>query len=122
MDDITIVVGDYSAENNESFLAYLDDLSKVRGDGGFIHGGHIHYIQSRAGEFTLKAAIKGVLDKVPSIFPIDLPEIVEKNPDYEITPEMNDAFQEINEGLIMPLFGSDIIEIIRLAREYADQP
>ena len=121
MDELQVIVADYSASNEDSFLAYLDELSRERGDGGMLHGGHIHYIQGSLSDeiVFLKAAIKGVLDNVPSIFPLDLPEIVEKNPDFEPTEEMNNVFRELNEGLIIPIEGYDVIRVILAAREYA---
>lgn len=121
--DIELIVADYSASNQDSFLAYLDELSKTRADGGFLHGGHIHFIQGKLwnedGPF-LKAAIAGILDRVPSIFPIDLPSRVAKSPDYEITEEMQAAFVEINEGLILPIEGHDILRVISAALEYVE--
>ncbi len=116
--EIEIVVANYRASNAQSYLAYLDKLSERRRDGGLIHGGHIHYIQSRFGGIILKAAIKEVLDRVPDTFPLDLPEQVEK-PGFEPTEEIINAIRSINKTLIVPLQGYDVVRIIELAREYA---
>ena len=122
---LEVIVADYSASNKDSFLSYLDELSVRRQDGGMLHGGHIHYIQRKLSDEDdvpfLKAAIKGVLDRVPNIFPLDLPERVEKDDDYEMTDEMHKAFWELNEGLIMPLYGYDIVRVILAAREYIEE-
>lgn len=125
-DEVVIVIANYKASNKESYLAYLDKLSEERKDGGLLHGGHIHYIQQKIsdmepdmGSFILKQAIKGVLDRVPEVFPLDLPERIERDPDFKPTPEMNSAFRKINEGLILPLSGYELIQIIKCAREYA---
>lgn len=119
--DIKILVGNYRTSNASSFLAYLDKLSEKRRDGGLLHGGHIHYIQTSFDfdNFVLKAAIKEVLDRVPEVFPLDLPEQVEKAGELEPTEEQKKAFKEINEGLLLPIGGWEILQIIKLAREYA---
>ena len=117
MDKIQIVVGDYKASNEGSFLDTLDKISASRQDGG-IHGGHIHYIQSCTQCLILKAAISSVLDLVPRVFPLDLPELVESNPEFELTEAMAKAILEINEGLLVPIDGYEVLEIIKLAHEY----
>ena len=88
-DNIRIVVGDYRATNPKSMLAYLEALSEDRKDGG-----------------------------LPDPFPLDLPERIDA-PDFVATDAMNKALGKINEGLIIPVGGGEICEIIRLAREYA---
>jgi hypothetical protein len=34
---------------------------------------------------------------------------------------MNEIFEEISSHLIMPLYGEDVVDIIRFAREYESQ-
>ena len=120
MIDVQVIIGNYRASKKNSFLAYLDALSDARMDGGLLHGGHIHYNQGKMRDplFVLKAAIAGVLENVPDVFPLDLPEIVERNPDFEPTEAMIEAYRKINERLIFPIGGGEIIDIIRCAREY----
>ena len=117
--DIEVITANYRASNAASFLAYLDALSQKRRDGGMIHGGHIHYIQGKAGDFVLKAAIQGILNNVPDVWPLDLPEIIEKNPDYQLTEKQLAEWRALNQDLLVPIYGEDLVEIIRLAREYA---
>ena len=113
----------YSASGAATFLAYLESLSNEREDGGLIHGGHIHFIQQRYadkfGDIILKAAIYGILERVPVVFPFDLPERVEQE-DFMPTQAMNDAWHEINAGLILPISGDDITAVIHFAREYME--
>lgn len=118
-DHLQVFIASYRSSNKKSCLAYLEALSEKRQDGGLLHGGHIHYIQGRTEAITLKAAISEVLDRVPHIFPLDWPEIVAKNPDYEPPENIKKAFQEINAELLLPIDGMTIVEIIKLAREYA---
>jgi hypothetical protein len=113
-----VVIGDYTSKRDGSFLAYLDKLSELRRDGG-LYGGYIHYIQYHAEEMILKPAIQGVLDLVPSLFPLELPELVALPQGYQVTKEQTDAIYKINKGLLLPIDGPDIVEIIKLAREYA---
>ena len=116
--NLQIIIADYKASNKNSFLAYLDALSAKRKDGG-LHGGHIHYIQGKMGDFTSKAAISSVLDLVPDTFPLELPELAEKE-DY-IPSDIIIYVREINKNLrFIPIQGYDVVEIIQLAREYAE--
>ena len=118
---IEIVVGDYTADNEKSWLARLEELSQKRQDGGLLHGGHIHFIQYKMSEVTglfLKAAIKMILDAVPSIFPYDFPEIVEKNENFNGTEQQIKTIREINENLILPIQGWEVVEVMKAAREY----
>ena len=81
------------------------------------HYGVIHYIQGKMPDFTLKAAIKQVLDKTPSIWPLNLSELADDG-GWEPTKEMGDEFFRLNRGLIMPVYLDDIIQIIELAKEF----
>lgn len=114
-----IIVGDYSSKNESSLLARCEQ-KRSEYDGMF-HAGVIHYIQGNYGngsEFILKAAIKEILDKCPSVWPEDLPERVAKGKNPEITDEMKAEFTTLNKGLIIPIEGADVVEIIRLAKEF----
>jgi len=113
---IEIIVGDYSAKNKESLLARCE---KIRSEyDGLLHAGIIHYIQNKMPDFTLKAAISRVLDKCPSVWPEDLPEQIKAGKEPKITKAMEKEFRELNKGLIMPIQGGEIVEIIRLAKEF----
>jgi len=103
----------------ETYLDKLETISETRKDGGMIHGGHIHFIQQKLSDdwCFLKAAIYGILEKVPEIFPYDLPEQVEAGK-TELTEKQKEALIEINSGLIFPIEGYDIIRVILAAREY----
>jgi hypothetical protein len=59
-----------------------------------------------------------VLDKCPSVWPEDLPEIIKSGKELKITKEIQKEFKELNKGLIMPIQGDEIAEIIRLAKEF----
>jgi len=115
---IEVVAGNYRASKAGSFLEYLDMISDRRRDGGFLHSGHIHYIQGRCDGFILKAAIKGILDNVPDVFPLDLPEQIEKKGEIDATEKQVETVNEINEGLLIPIGAWEILEVIKLAREY----
>lgn len=121
MNKTEIVVADYSAEDPGSYLQRLEEISAMRQDGGLLHGGHIHFIQRKLSEEDgfpfLKAAIAGILELVPSVFPYDLPEQIEKD-GFEITAEQTAAFRRLNEALLCPVEGYDIIRVILAAREY----
>ena len=112
-----IIVGDYSSKSKSSLLARCEQ-KRTKYD-GLLHTGIIHYVQGSFGEdFVLKAAIKEVLDKCPSVWPEDLPERVAKGEKPEVTEAMKGEFKSLNEGLLLPIDGSDIVEIIRLAKEF----
>ena len=109
----------------KNFLEYLHVLSEKKEDRGIIHDGYIHFIQGKLnsgpdGFFVLKAAIYEILKGVPSVFPFDLPEQVErglKEPNKKQTEYVN----RLNENLIIPIDGWTIVKIIELGREYALQ-
>ena len=104
-----------------SWLDDLDALSQRQDDGGLIHRGHIHYIQQNAldGEFVLKAAIYATLERIPDMISPDLPEQVDRLGDkFEPDDALLKALEEINEGLIMPHGGYEVIQIMRAARDY----
>ncbi len=121
--DINTLHLSYSASGAANFLDYLAMLSAHKQDGGMIHGGHIHFIQQRysdeLGDIILKAAIYGILERVPTVFPFDLPERVEQE-NFMLTQAMNDAWHEINASLILPISGDDITAVIQFAREYVE--
>ena len=114
--EIEVIVGDYSSKKNESLLARCDK-KRTQYD-GLLHNGIIHYIQSKMPDFTLKAAISMVLDKCPSVWAEDLPEQLKIGKEPKLTKEMKKEFQKLNEGLIIPIQGGEIAEIIRLAKEF----
>jgi len=101
----------------------LDEKSNQLEDSGLIHKGWIHYIQQEMEDdnFTLKTAIYAVVEAVPDIFPIDLPEQVEKNPEMKLNEKQVKWFSTINKGLIIPVFGEDVLNIISKAREYLER-
>ena len=127
---IEIIVGDYSANDPESYLAKLDQLSHERKDGGLFHGGHIHFIQEKLSNedgmpFFLKAAIHGILDRVPRLIPYELPELAEKaekegegEMEESVLAKLRVAYDEINESLILPIVPRDFIRVILAARKY----
>ncbi|MFH2076062.1 MAG: hypothetical protein ABIJ57_12075 [Pseudomonadota bacterium] len=105
-----------------NYLEKLKKVSKKREDGGFIHGGHIHYIQAKLSDEQeglpfLKALIYSVLVRVPEVFPYELPELVERE-GFTPMEKMNSAYKEIAEDIIMPFDGWDICRVILAAREY----
>jgi hypothetical protein len=103
-------------KNKRSLLARCE---KIRSEyDGLLHSGVIHYIQSKMPDFTLKAAIYRVLDKCPSVWPEDLPEQLKAGKEPKITKAMKKEFRELNEGLLIPIQGGEIAEIIRLAKEF----
>lgn len=113
--EIEVVVGDYQSKNTESLLA---QCQRVKSDyDGFLHSGIIHYVQGRM-DFTLKAAISEILDKCPSIWPLDLPERIAKDEPLEITKEMEKEFERLNRELLLPVGGYEIGEVIRLAKQF----
>lgn len=118
---VKVVVGDYTARK-DSWLKELEELSQRRGDQGLLHSGCILWIQSYLDEnfgFTLKAAIAPVLDAVPSIFPKDLPQQLEKKKKTMVlTEEMQDFLIKLNNGLIFPISPEDIVRIIIAGQEY----
>lgn len=106
-----------------NMLEQLEEISSRREDGGLFHGGHIHFIQQKVSdetEFTLKAAIYGVLENVPENIPADLPELVAADPGFKPSERTIACFNKINDGLIMPLSGFEVLEIIKAAREYIE--
>ena len=113
---INIYVANTTAKNSESYLSKLEKISKERQDGGFIHGGHIHFIQQKVFP-VLKDAIKMILDNIPSKIPYDLPELVKKK-DFKPTQELINVVKEINKDLVVPIQGFDIVNVILAAREY----
>ena len=114
--ELKIIVGDYSAKNKESLLVRCE---KIKNDyDGMLHSGIIHYIQGNMPDFTLKAAISRVLDKCPEIWAEDLPEQIKAGKEPKITEAINKEFKVLNKGLIMPIQGEEIVEIIRLAKEF----
>lgn len=116
---IKVVVGDYSAKSGESLLARCE---KKRTDyDGFLHAGIIHYIQGKMPDFTLKAAISQVLDKCPSVWPENLPNLVDEGKAPEVTKAMNKEFRSLNEGLLIPIEGGEVVEIIRLAKQFLEE-
>ena len=104
-----------------SYLTELQKLSSSRGDDSLLHGGYIFFIQNKLSDeqgcLFLKAAIYGVLERIPNIIPPDLPELVEKD-GFEPSEMLLNALIEMNENLIIPLYGFDVIRVIKAAREY----
>lgn len=105
-----------------NLLKQLEAMSNKRDDGGFIHGGHIHFIQGRLSDEDgfpfLKAAIYDILESVPEIFPEDLPEQVERGELEKLNDKQAEKFREMQEHLIMPIEPFDILRVIKAAREY----
>lgn len=105
----------------KTYLEELETLSQGREDGGLIHGGHIHFIQGKLSDEDglpfLKAAIYKVLERIPEMIPPDLPELAEKD-SFEPSEMLIKAMEEINDNLLMPCEGYDVIRIIKAAREY----
>jgi hypothetical protein len=113
---MNIIIGNYKSNEANSLLEICE---KIRSNyDGMLHAGIIHYIQGKMPDFTLKASISRVLDKCPSVWPIDLPEKIEKQEEVEFTEEMQKEFCALNEGLIMPIEPADIIDIIKYAKEF----
>ena len=54
------------------------------------------------------------------MIPRDLPALIDKDQNYEPSEAFKKAFEEINDGLMTPLGGYDIVAIIRAADEYID--
>ena len=116
MEKVKIIVGDYGAKNKEGLLKRCES---VRSDcDGLFHSGIIHYIQGKMPDFTLKAAISQVLDKCPEVWPEDLPERIDKGEEPKVTKAIQQEFKSLNEGLIMPIEGGEVVEIIRLAKAF----
>lgn len=109
-----------------TYLDELKEISKALGDGGLMHSGVIHYIQSKAcaigmDDFVLKAAIYEILNAVPDVFPKDLPEMVSNDPDIEPTMRMLEFLDEINEKLLVPVSGFDVLLVISYAKQYESE-
>ena len=59
-------------------------------------GAWVHFIQDTGNDgLILKAAIRDIVDAVPHIFPLDLPEQVEKKGDVEVTAPMKLWFEAV---------------------------
>jgi len=118
--EVKIVTGDYTSKK-DSWLKELEDLSVRRGDQGLFHSGCILWIQNYLNKecgLILKAAIAPVLDAIPSIFPKDLPQRLEKEGSIKMTESMKDFLISLNKDLIIPIVPSDIVEIILAGQEY----
>jgi len=115
-DKIEVVVGDYSAKQGESLLKRCED--KQTEFDGRLHAGVIHYIQGEMPDFTLKAAISSVLDSCPSVWPEDLPELVDNGQEVSVTKEMNMEFERMNKSLLLPVQGFEVAQIIRLGKKF----
>jgi hypothetical protein len=113
-----VIVGDYSSKDKSSLLARCEQ--KRSEYDGLLHAGVIHYIQGKLGEdgFILKAAISRVLDACPSIWPEDLPEQLERAESPKITENMKREFGEMNKGLIIPIQGYEVAQIIKLGKKF----
>ena len=113
-----VVIGDYSSRDKTSLLARCEQ--KRSEYDGLLHAGVIHYIQGKFGEggFILKAAISRVLNACPLIWPEDLPEQLKAGKEPELTEAMRKEFRAMNEGLIIPIQGDEIAQIIKLAKEF----
>jgi hypothetical protein len=107
-----------------NYLKKLQEISKQRDEDGLLHSGVIHYIQQRySNEHDIpisKVAIYQVLENVPDVFPFNLENLI-KDEDWVPPKKMNEVFEEISSHLIMPLYGEDVVDIIRFAREYESQ-
>ena len=114
-----IICGDYTAKNTKSLLSQCE---KIRSDyDGMLHNGIIHYIQNKMPNLTLKAAITRVLDKCPSIWAEDLPEQIQAGKEPKITKIIKKEFKILNQMLLIPIQGDDIIEIIKLAKDFLNK-
>jgi len=113
-----VIVGDYSSKDKSSLLARCEQ--KHSEYDGLLHAGIIHYIQGKFGEegFILKAAISRVLNACPSVWPEDLPEQLERGEFPKITEAIKREFSEMNKGLIIPIQGDEIAQIIKLGKEF----
>ena len=116
MSKIKVISGDYSSKNKDSLLKRCE--AKQTDYNGYLHAGIIHYIQGKMPDFTLKAGIAQILDNCPKIWPEDLPELIDKDKYPQITEAMEKELQRLNKGLLIPIDGTDIVEIIRLAKEF----
>ena len=95
---------------------------KIRSEwDGLLHPGVIYYIQNRMPLFILKAAIYRVLDRCPSVWSEDLPELVKAGKKIKITKKMKKEFEELNEELLFPVQGGEIVRIIELAKEFLNK-
>lgn len=113
---VKVIVGDYGAKSKDSLLKRCEAITSEYD--GLLHSGIIHYVQGNMPDFTLKAAIAPILDKCPEIWPEDLPEKIDKGEDIKTTAEMQAEFNQLNEGLILPVESCDVVEIIRLAKSF----
>lgn len=120
--EIQIIVGDYGSQEKSSLLARCEKIKS--GHDGMLHAGVIHYIQGRATEeegfhgFILKAAIGRVLDKTPSVWPENLPELIKDGKEPKITKSIKKEFQKLNENLLIPIQGLEIAKIIGWAKKF----
>lgn len=117
---ITIIVGDYTAHNVNSLL---DACQRIRSEcDGMLHSGIIHYVQGKLSEKygfpVLKAAISQVLDKCPEIWPINIKDEMERNPELVLTDAQKNEYFSLCENLIVPIDGATIIDIIETAKEF----
>ncbi len=120
-DTIEVILANTDSEVPDSYLSHLEKLSQSRGDGGMLHGGHIYFIQQKLSDedgFFLKVAIQLILDDVPSVWPMDLPELVESGKVEKMNAKQLERFREYQKSLIIPIGGYDIIRVILAAREY----
>lgn len=122
-------MSEHTTEQQDRLTIYeqLNAASIARRDSGVIHSGWVHYLQNRLsndGGFVLKAAIQEVVDRIPDVFPLDLPERVaqakSEGSELDPTPAQIEAITEINKNLIMPLDGAEIIEIIKGVKDYLE--
>jgi hypothetical protein len=111
-----------------TLLEELQAESDRRADAGFIHPGFIHFIQRELSDdeegsgFTLKAAIYGVLELVPDHVPRDLQVQIEsaraRDEDYRLTEEAMTRLDDLNQHLLMPIGGWEVLRIIQAADLY----
>ena len=111
-----INVGDYSSKKT----SLLSECEQIHECDGMLHSGIIHYVQSKVDDVVLKAAIYSVLDNVPSVYPLNFKEILEKD-DFEPTDEQTAHFGSLNSKLFVPISGYDVAEIIELAKQFLSE-
>lgn len=115
-----------------TYLDELQELSKQRQDGGLIHSGLIHYIQTTLTDdegfpegFVLKTAIYGILEEIPKRIPKDLPQQVrvaeEKGEEFTPSSDTLAAINDLNDSLLLPLQGYEVLKIIEKAHEYEER-
>jgi hypothetical protein len=93
----------------------LNKKSKALNDYGWIY-----YIRSNLGYAFLNTGITLIVEAVPEIFSFDLPEQVERGLRI-VNDKQTKWFNKVNANLVIPVFPSDVVNIIRIAKEYLNK-